>query len=198
MLQLIETICFEHGKFQRISLHEERMNRSRHMLFGIEKPISFGSLLRIPSEMAEQKIRCRVTYAETIENIEYEEYILKNIGGLLLVFDDSIDYSHKFRNRDCLNHWLNQRGTADEILIVKNGRITDTSFSNIVFLRNGTWFTPEYPLLPGTRRADYLEKKMIFPANIRPDDLNLYEEARLINAMRPLEDAEPIPISKIN
>jgi len=89
------------------------------------------------------------------------------------------------------------RGVCDEILVVKNGMITDTSFSNIIFLKKGTWYTPEYPLLPGTRRADYLQKNQIFPQVIKPEDLGQYEEARLINSMRSLEDADPIQISRI-
>ena len=198
MLQLIETICFENGEFQRIPLHEERMNRSRHSLFGAHEKIDLGKLLNIPESMKDQKVRCRVTYSETIENIEYEPYVYKKIRSLKLVWDDTIDYSFKFRNRDDLNRLLCLRGSEDEILIVRNGMITDTSFTNIVFLKNETWYTPAFPLLAGTRRADYLEKKVILPSIIRPDDLYQYEEARLINAMRSLEDAEPILVSNIS
>ena len=48
------------------------------------------------------------------------------------------------------------------------------------------------------RIADYLEKQLIIPEIIRPCDLPKYEEARLINAMRSLEEAEPILIPEIN
>jgi 4-amino-4-deoxychorismate lyase len=197
MLQLIETICFENGHFQRINLHEERLNRFRLNLFGSCNQLLLRPLLRIPASLYEHKVRCRVTYSDTIENIEYEQYFSKNIRSLKLVWDDSIEYPYKYKNRDNLNNLLSMRCNADEILIVKNGMITDTSFTNIVFLKRGRWYTPELPLLAGTRRADYLKKKQILPAIIRPDDLNQYEEAKLINSMRSIEEVNSISISQI-
>jgi len=196
MLQLIETICYENGAFQRIPLHEERMKRSRQQLFGILDLLSL-SCLSIPESLKDQKVKCRITYSFQIEDIAYEPYINKSIKSLKLVREDAIDYSHKYKNRDSLTSLLGMRGVCDEILVVKNGMITDTSFSNIIFLKKGTWYTPEYPLLPGTRRADYLQKNQIFPQVIKPEDLGQYEEARLINSMRSLEDADPIQISRI-
>jgi 4-amino-4-deoxychorismate lyase len=116
---------------------------------------------------------------------------------LKLVYDDAIDYSYKYKNRYSLNELLNLRGDADEILVVKRGLIADTSFTNVVFLKEGIWYTPATPLLPGTRREHYLRIKHIIPADIRPDDLYKYEEVRLINAMLSLEDSAPIPIANL-
>jgi 4-amino-4-deoxychorismate lyase len=196
MLQLIETICYENGAFQRIPLHEERMKRSRQQLFGVSDLLSL-SRLSIPESLKYQKVKCRITYSFQIEEIAYEPYISKSIKSLKLVREDAIDYSHKYKNRDSLNRLLGMRGVYDEILVVKNGMITDTSFSNIILLKGGTWYTPEYPLLPGTRREFYLRKNQIFPRVIKPEDLGQYEEARLINSMRSLEDADPIQIAGI-
>ena len=197
MSQLIETICYENRAFQRIHLHEERMNRSRLQLWGCVDSLSLAPWLSIPGPLKTQKVKCRVTYTWKIENIEYEPYNPKEVLSLKLVTDDSIEYAYKSKNRDPLIRLLKKRGSADEILIIKNGQVTDTSFSNIVFLKEGTWFTPEFPLLPGTRRTDYLQKRMIFPRNITTEDLYFYEEARLINAMRSLEEAVSIPITSI-
>jgi len=197
MFQLIETICFENGAFQRIPLHENRMNRSRYHLFGRTKQLSLNRLLCIPESLIDQKTKCRVTYSDQVEEIEYEPYIPKKIRSLQLVRDDTIDYTFKLKDREQLNRLLNQRGHADEILIVKNGFITDTSYTNIAFLREGKWFTPASPLLSGTRREEYLQKNLLFPCMIRPDELHFYEEARLINAMLSLGDTEPIPTTSI-
>jgi 4-amino-4-deoxychorismate lyase len=197
MLQLIETICFEKGAFQRIPLHEERMNRSRHHFFGSTDKISLGQHLIVPESLKNETLKCRVTYSEEIEQIEYEVYTVKHITSLKLVRDDTIDYNYKFRDRVELNNLLKMRGDSDEILIIKNGEVTDTSFTNIVFLKEGKWFTPEHPLLPGTRREYYIRMNLIKPISITPDDLWQFEEARLINSMRSLEDGKPILISDI-
>ena len=197
MLQLIETICYENGSFHRIPLHEDRMNRARRHFLGVCAPIFLTQTLMIPENLKNAKVRCRVTYTYSIENIEYETYISKKIGSLKLVEGNAIDYSFKYKNRDSLNRLSEDRGSRDEILIVRNGLITDTSFTNIILLQNGYWYTPALPLLHGTRRAAYLFDRKIFPRNIRPEELKYYEEARLINAMRSMEEAEPIQIDKI-
>jgi 4-amino-4-deoxychorismate lyase len=173
------------------------MNRSRKELFGCTNEIILSGYLSIPDEFRDIKTKCRVTYSVEIENIEYERYADKKIKLLKMVFDDAIDYRYKFRNRESLENLRALRGTADEILIIKNGKITDTSFTNIVFLKEGEWFTPEFPLLKGTRREDYLRTNRIREKIIRPGELYQYEEARLINSMRSLEESEPIETSNI-
>jgi 4-amino-4-deoxychorismate lyase len=197
MLQLIETICFENGGFHRIKLHEERMNRSRLLLFGYSDRIVLSGLLNVPDAFLLKKVKCRISYAYEITSIEYELYCPRIVKSLKLVIDNTIEYSHKFKNRDRLTTLHNQCGIADEILIVKNGMVTDTSFSNVVFLKDGIWYTPKFPLLNGTRRTDYLLMKKIFPKVIRLTELHLFEEVRLINAMSSLEDAGSISIDSI-
>lgn len=197
MLQLIETICWEKGGFQRLSLHEERMFLSAARFFGQACPIHLSSLLEIPPSLQDHKVKCRVTYSDKIENIQYETYLKRSVKSLKLVYDDAIDYSFKFRDRTALNRLFGFRGESDDILIVKNGLITDTSYANIVFLKNGEWFTPELPLLRGTRREEYLRTGLIRTGSIRPEDLSHFEEARLINAMLSLEEGDPVRISDI-
>ncbi len=197
MLQLIETICWEKGAFQRIPLHEERMNRSRLHFFNRTDKISLIQLLTVPENLKNTILKCRVTYSEEIEEVEYVIYKLKPIRSLKLVIDDSIEYDYKFKNRDKLNNQLKMRGNSDEILIIKNGLVTDTSFTNIVFLKEGKWYTPEYPLLCGTRREYYIQMNLIKPISITLDDLCLFEGARLINAMMSLEESETILIPDI-
>lgn len=226
MYQFIETICYENGGFHNILHHEERMRRTRLHFFGRKDQLSLESALTgslagfhavadlqsapfqsgnladtnlqsAPNQTTHQKVKCRISYAETIESIEFEPYIPKVIQSLQLVYDDRIDYGYKYKDRSVLNALLERRGDADEILIVKNGLVTDTSYSNIVFLRDGKWFTPQVPLLSGTRRADYLQKRLIFPLNIAPGEIGQFEEARLINAMLSIEEAIPIKIENI-
>ncbi len=198
MLQLIETICYENGTFHRIPLHEERMNRSRRHFLGVCAPIFLSQTLEVPENLKSEKVRCRVTYSDRIENIEYEAYIFKKIESLKLVERNAIDYSFKYKNRDSLNRLLEDRGSQDEILIVRNGLLTDTSFTNIIFLQNGYWYTPALPLLSGTRRAEYLFDRKVFPRNIKPEELKYYEEARLINAMLSQYESNPILIKNIS
>lgn len=90
-----------------------------------------------------------------------------------------------------------QRGTCDDIMIVKNGCITDSYNANLIFFDGRLWWTPDTPLLAGTQRARLLDEKRIFPRRIMPGDLVQFEKAGLINAMLNMNDMPIVDISNI-
>ena len=97
-----------------------------------------------------------------------------------------------------MDELFDKRGDCDEILIIKDGYITDTSISNIVFrLPDSWWLTPVTPLLEGTMRTFLLESGQIAEAILRPEDLPLFTEARMINCMMDLESSPAIQIDRI-
>ena len=87
-----------------------------------------------------------------------------------------------------LNELLAQKGDCDEILIIKNGYVTDCSIGNLIFRQGTQWFTPDTPLLEGTQRAKLLTQGRIKVRSILATDLHLFEEVRLINALNGLEE----------
>ena len=98
--------------------------------------------------------------------------------------DDSIDYSFKSLDRTRLNELLVQKGSSDDIIIVKNGLVTDTSFTNLAILSGNRWFTPpRHPLLAGTMRSFLLDKGIISKADITLHDLKNAQAVSLFNAM---------------
>jgi 4-amino-4-deoxychorismate lyase len=140
--------------------------------------------------------KCRIVYDSIAFEFEYEPYQPKSIQSLRLVESNEINYSHKYENRDKINELFNLRGSHDDILIAKNGFITDSSFANIVFQKNNQWFTPDSPLLRGTMRQLLLDSGVISLTSIRKNDIADFENFKLINSM--LEwDAPSIETSKI-
>jgi 4-amino-4-deoxychorismate lyase len=109
-----------------------------------------------------------------------------------------LDYHLKYADRSALNKLAELRGDCDEILIVKDGQITDTSFSNVVFTDGQQFVTPSSYLLPGTMRAALLQSGAITEAPIRTGDLQQFSHVTLINAMLPLHAFPLIPISSIH
>jgi 4-amino-4-deoxychorismate lyase len=109
-----------------------------------------------------------------------------------LVYDDEIEYSYKYENRERLNELKERRQDCDEIMIVKNGCITDTSFSNLVFYDGKKYLTPAQPLLNGTKRKLLLQQGWISEATIKPEDLNNFQHCGLINAMLNKDDYQII------
>jgi 4-amino-4-deoxychorismate lyase len=191
MFPLLETIRFEKGKFNNIEYHINRMKQS-------VSDCSNQSLQFVPEQVfleAQQSFgekpglfKFRLLYNNKSYQWEFVPYTLPDIHTLKLTIDDQIDYSCKFSDRKKLNQLKEQRDNADDILIIKNGAITDTSFANIIFSDGTNWFTPKNPLLRGTQRAYLIDQGIISEAVIAPDDIKQFKEVRLINAMIRFDD----------
>ena len=198
-MQLLETIRFNAGKFSNIKLHQRRFNDSRRQLFNCKDEINLISILNsyIKNQPDYQLLKCRVVYDAEVESVEFIPYSMPNITSLKLVNCDKIEYSHKYLNRSHINKLILQKCNADDIIIVKNGLITDSSFANMLFFNGSQWLTPAQPLLKGTQRAKLLEQEQIITADIRPADLYNFTKVRLINAMLRFEDEMDVLIGKI-
>ena len=99
---------------------------------------------------------------------------------------DDIDYHLKYSDRAIFNELLKQKGDCDEIIIVKQGKITDCTIGNLILRQGSQWFTPDSPLLIGTQRSKLLKERKIIERKILLSDLPLFEEIRLINALNSI------------
>ena len=181
--QFVETIKIKNGKAMALPYHQERMKRTmQHFFPGKDLPC-LEEVIAPTKDMYFYK--ARVVYGEEgIKNIQYAPYSMKEIHTLKIVRDDDIDYPFKSTNRSGLNRLAAQKGNCDEIIIIKNGLVTDTSFTNIaIYKKDDKWLTPKHPLLLGTKRAALLEKGTILEADITLDDLMKSEKVSLFNAM---------------
>lgn len=128
--------------------------------------------------------KARVVYGERgVETIEYAPYYMRNINSLQVVEDDTIVYDYKSTDRNCLNALVEKKGSSDDIIIVKHGILTDTSFTNLAIFDSKRWITPKHPLLPGTKRAALLDKGIIHEADVTLEDLRNANRVSLFNAM---------------
>jgi len=196
-MQFFETIKIEGNQLSNLVYHQKRMDKTRLEVLSLKVPIDLSKKIIIPKELSGQKLKCRINYSEKIENIEFEIYNRRRIKTLKIIIDNDIDYSYKFSDRKKLNKLLSQKGDLDEILIVKNGLITDTSFSNIVFFDGNKFVTPSLPLLKGTMRQKLLDTENISEEDIKVSDLKDFQSAFLINAMLDLDKAVEIKIEDI-
>jgi 4-amino-4-deoxychorismate lyase len=197
MVRFIESIRCHNGKLDNISYHQERINRTFASFF----PSSLIDLqldkLIIPKTVKHGCFKCRMIYSNKLEDIQFLPYQIKPIRSLRLVKGGDYQYDYKFADRKEINHLFSQRGDADDILIVKHGSITDTSYANIAFYDGQNWFTPFPPLLEGTRRQSLLDLGIIRPKDIRVNQLEQYSHLRLFNAMIPFEEGITLPVSSI-
>ncbi len=194
MFPLMETIKIVNGNPCNLRFHQKRIAWSGEKLFG--EKIVFP-LYEILQEKTFPEGICKLNFYYNAENfsLKITPYFPRKIRTLKLIYDEEISYDLKYTNRDALNRLFQKRFPADEILIVKQGKITDTSFSNIIFFDGKHWQTPDTPLLEGTQRAKLLEQKKVFPRKITPDHLNEFSHFALINAM--LEVGKGLNINRI-
>jgi 4-amino-4-deoxychorismate lyase len=197
MSLLFETIRLQDGVLQNIEYHNARLNNSRKSLYKSPEEFDLKQIIQIPSTCMQGLYKCRVTYSKEIKSIDFEPYIPHVIKSLRLIEDNTISYDYKYTNRGSLNKLLTKRERFDEIIIVKKGYITDTSYSNIIFYDGIKWVTPSTPLLRGTMRSFLIGNNMISEMEIKVADLKNFKKARLINAMIPFESGKDIKIEKI-
>ena len=177
---LLETIRIENGEVFNLPYHQKRFDKSRKRLFGTEKNLELSNL--ITTAPSRGLYRCRIVYGREIQSVEYLPYTPKEIH-LLRVVSAKIEYPCKYLNRDDFNTLLRENSDVDEILIEKDGLLTDTTISNIAFYDGNTWFTPQKPLLEGTMRAKLIDEGFLKTKEITKEELPRYTQVALINAM---------------
>lgn len=192
MSLLFETIKVINKKLISVSLHNERMNRSRYELLGCKNELNLGELIEIPSDITKDVYKCKVIYSDTIKDVEFRMYVPREIERLRLAYCDEIDYSYKYLERTVFDKLLRKNNCKEneDILIIKNSRVTDTSYSNVVLFDGKEWYTPKFPLLKGTKRARLILDKRIFEKDISVEQLPHYEKIVLINAMLEFDPAK--------
>ena len=141
-------------------------------------------------------LKCKVIYNEEgVVDVEYAEYKKREIKTFKIVFDDNIKYSKKSINRDELNLLFKKRENCDEIIIIKNAIVHDTSIANIAILYNGTWISSKSCLLKGTTRARYLNDNLLIEKDITLDMLKNAQKIALMNVMIDFDEIEDYSLS---
>ncbi|MBX2969768.1 MAG: aminotransferase class IV [Cyclobacteriaceae bacterium] len=197
MFRLIESIRLEDGECFNLHYHQQRMDESVLLLTGMQNRIRLTSFLQKQNLPVTGKFKCRIVYSETgVIEMGFTPYETRTINSLKIIHDNAIDYSFKFTDRAALNNLFAQRNDCDDILIVKNGLVTDASYSNVVFYDGLRWLTPAQPLLKGTMRQCLLDNGVIVEDAIRAEQIPLFKKVRLINALLGFEGLE-LSVSQI-
>ena len=174
-MRYFETIkCYDESIFN-LYYHQKRIAKT------VGLNINLQDYIYPPSS---QLLKCKVIYDKSgILDILFSPNTPKEVNSFKLIFDDTINYKYKSTNRDYINNLFNQKENADEIIIIKNGLVTDTSIANIAIYDGVNWLTPKSPLLEGTTRARLFEEKFLIEKDITKDDLLNSQKVALMNAM---------------
>ena len=196
MSRFIESIRIANGKIENLSLHQERVDRTLNA-HNTSPGIQLEEHITTDVLSDQEVYKCRVLYdLENILDIQYLPYRKRAISSLGIVRDNSIAYSCKFANRNHINLLLS-RSNTDEIIIVRNGLVTDASYTNLAFFDGKDWYTSNTPLLRGVQREKLIRNNTIKEMVIEEKDIPDFLSIRLINAMIPWEEAIEVPVSAV-
>ncbi len=196
MSRLIESLRVYDGQFSNLDFHAARMYQACKEVLCMKEPWGLANLLSQQLIPASGLYKCRIVYDDADCAISFSPYMARPVTSLKLVYDDTITYDHKFADRVRLENHFQGRGACDDILIIKKGQVTDSSISNVIFLRDKQWFTPVSCLLKGTMRESLISIGRLRECEIGVGDLPQFESCKLINAML-LDHAPMIPIKQI-
>ena len=186
--QFIESIKLLNGDVYHLAYHQERVCRTFSHFFPSEKVLSLQESISKIALPAIGKYKIRIVYSKENPIVEIHPYHIKPINTIKCVNADEYDYSYKFLNREFLNT-LKQTSGADEVIFLKNGKVTDSSYANIIFFDGKQWITPSTFLLNGTEGK-------ITEAPIHYTDIQNFEQIGFINAMLDMGEFN-LPMSKL-
>jgi 4-amino-4-deoxychorismate lyase len=196
MCLLFESIKVVDGVPRHLELHAGRMQRSRRRLFGSIDAIDLWDVIRPVVHASSGVCKCRVEYDHEIHNVECLPYEQRPISSLLVVNDDRIMYDHKYLDRSAFEKYP-AVALTEEILVVRNGLVTDTRYSNVVLCAGHERVTPAGPLLRGVQREHLLSVGAIQARDVPAADIGKFDKVVLINAMMDLETGPMIDVADI-
>jgi len=173
-----------------LTYHQARMDRA---LTDLQPSLRQSIINQLPSQLSDllaqstaQGIRkYRILYtAEGIQEATLTQYQIRPITSLSLA-PITFAYEHKYADRIEINACYHTYPHTDDVIMTRSGLLTDTSYGNIAMLREGTWYTPESPLLHGCRRQYLIDNGLVEPKKIRIEDVNSYSYLMIFNAMIP-------------
>ena len=170
-----ETIKCEDFEIFNLEYHNKRVANT------IGLNINLQEYIYPPNE---ENLRCKLTYNDyEVLNVEYFPYKKREINSFKLVFDDGISYDKKYLDRENLDNLFLKKEDCDEIIIIKNSIVTDTSIANIAIFDGNIWITSKNCLLKGTTRNRLLEEKFLIEKDISIKMLKKASKIALMNAM---------------
>ncbi|MBK9108174.1 MAG: aminotransferase class IV [Saprospiraceae bacterium] len=199
MYPFFESIAIIGGIPRNIELHQERMERTYQFHYQTSCPFYLQTILEneIIINPASDKYKWKFLYSKNQYTSILNPYISKLFKQFHLLHS-AINYPFKYSDRSALLKLKSHLMAIDEIIIIKDSFVTDTSFSNLIFFDGQNWITPSSPLLLGTMRHKLLQSRSILTANIHLEDLKSFSTFQCINALNDMSESPVYSMSIIN
>ncbi|MFY4764681.1 aminotransferase class IV family protein [Aliarcobacter butzleri] len=187
-IKYFETIKCEDFEVFNLDYHQKRVANTIGLNINLQEYIN---------PISEELLRCKLIYDENgVVDVLYFPYKKREIKSFKIIFDNEIEYSKKYLNRAKLDELYEKRDDCDEVIIIKNEIVTDTTIANIAIFYENSWITSKNCLLGGTTRARLLEEKKLFEKDITLDMLKNASKVALMNAMIGFDEIKDFKIKE--
>lgn len=196
MSRFIESIKIEDQEVFLLNLHQKRVNDT-FAHFGVQGSIDLEKIVKDLDIDEDGFFKLRIVY-DLNKNFKTQliPYAIAEISNFQLVENNTYDYAFKFEDRKEFER-MKTKAKTEEIIVVKNNCITDTSYTNLLFLKGETWYTPTTYLLNGVMRQHLLATKKIKETEITLQNIKEFTHFQLINSMNDFDDMFIYPIQRI-
>ena len=191
MFLFFETIKIKNSKIYNLKYHNHRVNRTISEVFSKKSNLNLKEYIKLPKD--ETLYKCKLTYSTKIENITLEPYKMKRFKNFICIESD-IQYPYKSVNREEFEKLTELNKEYDEIIIIKDNLLTDTTIANIALYNGLKWFTPKTPLLEGTLRASLIEQKLLKTKDLDKKALKSCVKIAIMNAIIGFYELKDIKI----
>ncbi|KLD98971.1 aminotransferase class IV family protein [Aliarcobacter butzleri] len=187
-IKYFETIKCEDFEVFNLDYHQKRVANTIGLNINLQEYIN---------PISEELLRCKLIYDENgVVDVLYFPYKKREIKSFKIIFDNEIEYSKKYLNRVKLDELYEKRDDCDEVIIIKNEIVTDTTIANIAIFYKNSWITSKNCLLGGTTRARLLEEKKLLEKDITLDMLKNASKVALMNAMIGFDEIKDFKIKE--
>ena len=196
MSRFLETIRIDRGLTCHLDWHQRRVNATLAHFYPdhvhARAAFQLEEILSSCDIPADGVYRCRILYDIDTLEVEFIPYVARPVTTLrLMEIPEGYDYSFKYADRKVIEALYAARGDADDILMTRDGYITDTSIANIAFRKDDRWYTPSMPLLAGTTWKRLIASRILIPRPIHKDDIGMFDAFKVFNVMNYWEDVFP-------
>lgn len=194
--QLLESLLVDNGELFLLDEHIARLRESaRYFGWSVNEEIVRALLEEHAALLMDGLYKVRLLVSKngemTVESTEISE--LRDVIQVSLakgpVDSGNVYLFHKTTNRDMYAEHQPKEGCFDVLLYNERGEVTEFRNGNVVFERDGQWFTPPVHcgLLAGTYRASLLAAGELVEKVVRVDEMESYDAVYFINSVRKMK-----------
>jgi 4-amino-4-deoxychorismate lyase len=183
----VEEIKCSGGEYHNLECHAIRMDRTLRHFFG--KRFVHEHLREfLPEPPDRSTLKCTLIYSDAVLSAELAPWAPPAVKTMGVVAVEGLDFIYKLEDRSELAK-IREFAGADEVVIIRNGFVTNCSTGNLVFRdREGVLHTPLHYIHAGTKRALLVKSKKVTTHPIKASSIHSYDRVMIINAMTDVED----------